>query len=188
MYIRCCLATCVAFCIKIYITYSFAFCKHFALHFALYFAFHCIRHYIAIHTVWRMPLVSYRFTYKTSKPCAIFLDFYRYLIVEATPAIQAILTKRRVSSAKAFEHVHREFAVLFRVASSDSIVDVDRLETRLRELYLYIVQNFKWARISETTHAFLAHTAEQIRLNGNVGLCTLGEQGSESKINITILQ
>ena len=112
-----------------------------------------------------------------------YLLIHQTPVLEATPALKAILTKRRVSSADAFEHVHREFSIIFRVASSDSVIDVERLETRLRDLYLFIVQNFKWARISETVHHVLAHTAEQIRLNDNTGLCTLGEQGSESKIN-----
>ena len=73
-----------------------------------------------------------------------------------------------------------ELSVLLRVVSSDHPVDIERLESSLNSLYLYIVTEFPWARVSESLHALLGHGAEFVQRNGNVGLSTLSEQGSES--------
>ena len=79
-----------------------------------------------------------------------------------------------------FLHVHLELSILLRVLSSDHAIDVDRLETSLNNLYVFIAKEFPWARVSESLHALLGHGAEFVRRNGNVGLSTLSEQGSES--------
>ena len=83
-----------------------------------------------------------------------------------------------------FLHVHWELSVLLRVISSDHPIDVDRLESSLKDLYIYIAKEFPWARVSESLHALLGHGAEFVRRNGNIGLSTLSEQGSESNFII----
>ena len=100
---------------------------------------------------------------------------------EATPALERVLEKRKVAKKTQYLHIHSEFSITFRVASCDSVVDVDRLSNRLRDLYVFIVTEFPWAKISPSVHMFLAHTAEHIRNNENTGLCSVSEQGSESK-------
>ena len=100
---------------------------------------------------------------------------------EVVPALDKILTERQVAEKDAYLAMHNEFSILFRVVSCDRIVDVDRLESRLRDLYVSIVREFSWVRISESVHGFLAHSSEQIRRNQNRGLSSLSEQGSESK-------
>ena len=83
--------------------------------------------------------------------------------------------------------MHLELSILLRVLSSDHPIDVDRLEASLNNLYVYIAKEFPWARVSESLHALLGHGAEFVRRNGNIGLSTLSEQGSESNFSIVNL-
>ena len=76
--------------------------------------------------------------------------------------------------------MHLELSILLRVLSSDHPIDVEKLEASLNTLYVYIAKEFPWARVSESLHALLGHGAEFVRRNGNIGLSTLSEQGSES--------
>ena len=94
------------------------------------------------------------------------------------PAFAILLDKCK--KKQQFLHVHLELSILLRVVSSDHAIDVERLESSLNNLYIYIAKEFPWARVSESLHAFLGHGAEFVRRNGNIGLSTLSEQGSES--------
>ena len=83
--------------------------------------------------------------------------------------------------------MHLELSILLRVLSSDHPIDVDRLEASLNNLYVFIAKEFPWARVSESLHALLGHGAEFVRRNGNIGLSTLSEQGSESNFSIVCI-
>ena len=96
------------------------------------------------------------------------------------PALEILLEKTK--KKEQFLHIHMQLSILLRVVSSDHPVDIERLEGSLNELYLYIVKEFPWARVSESLHALLGHGAEFVRRNGNIGLSTLSEQGSESTL------
>ena len=71
--------------------------------------------------------------------------------------------------------------MLYRVVASDRVIDVERLDQRLKALYTYILVEFPWVRVSESVHSFLAHSAELIRNNDNTGLGSFSEQGSEGR-------
>ena len=100
-------------------------------------------------------------------------------ISEAIPALEILLEK--VDKKEQFLHVHSELSILLRVLSSDRVIDVGRLDRSLNDLYQFIAKEFPWANVSPSVHALLGHGREFVRRNDSMGLCTLSEQGSESK-------
>ena len=81
---------------------------------------------------------------------------------------------------EAFKEVHLGICVAVRVLNSQrELVDVGKYKEMCKETHLRIVETFKWAKISQSIHKVLAHSAELIEANEGYGLGTKSEEGLE---------
>ena len=78
--------------------------------------------------------------------------------------------------------VHKDLAIILRVASSQRKVDTAKLQKICGELYLRLVCDFSWINISTSVHILLAHASQLVTANEGFGLGTVSEQGSEGKL------
>ena len=77
--------------------------------------------------------------------------------------------------------IHKNFSVILRLYSSkNTIIDVDDLEALCTETNLLLVTTFPWATQPPSIHKLLAHTAQRIRMNNNLGMGSFSEEGIET--------
>ena len=99
--------------------------------------------------------------------------------IETRPALEKILTAKRVKEKDAVLHIQRQFYILLRVLSSDRPIKVEMFDKNTMELYVFILKTSPWVHISPSVHGWMGHGGEMIRRNENRGLEKLSEQGSE---------
>jgi hypothetical protein len=82
---------------------------------------------------------------------------------------------------EAFATLHKNIAVILRgYSSKEHLIDVDSYSQLCTETYLVLVESLPWATVPKSVHRVLAHTAEQIRMNGMYGMGDLSEEGLET--------
>ena len=70
-------------------------------------------------------------------------------------------------------------AIIRVMNSSERKIDIKKYDQLCKDVSVEIVQTFPWAKISESMHRVLAHSAELIEANQNFGL---GGQSEEGKL------
>ena len=86
-----------------------------------------------------------------------------------------------VAEKEAMATLHKHFSVILRLYSSkNTLIDVDDLEALCTETNLLLVKTFPWATQPPSIHKLLAHTAQRIRMNDNLGMGSFSEEGIET--------
>ena len=77
--------------------------------------------------------------------------------------------------------MHLNLYVILRIISSkERKIDIDRFGHLCRSTYIGILIDFKWVDLTPTAHKVLAHSAELIKNNSQLGLGNLSEEGLEA--------
>ena len=77
--------------------------------------------------------------------------------------------------------LHLNFSVILRIISSkDRKIDVYQFRLFCRNTYIDILVHFKWVVLTPTAHKVLAHAAELISNNSDLGLGNFSEEGLEA--------
>ena len=69
-------------------------------------------------------------------------------------------------------------AIIRTMNSSGRKIDVKKYDKLCKDVNVEIIKMFPWAKISESMHRVLAHSAELIEDNGNFGLGGQSEEGA----------
>ena len=85
------------------------------------------------------------------------------------------------SEKKAMSTIHKNLSVILRAYSSKNVVfDVDDLQALCTATNLLLVKTFPWATQPPSVHKLLAHTADRMRMNENMGMGRFTEEGIET--------
>ena len=83
------------------------------------------------------------------------------------------------SDTISYKELLQRFSVIRRVVAADKCIRVVEFHFFCYDTYLFILDKFPWALVSDSLHMLLAHTWEHIVLNQNMGLASESEQPVE---------
>ena len=105
----------------------------------------------------------------------------RFFSDETVPVLKELLSKS--NNKKHQDNViilHKQLSIILRVISCTRMIDTEKFAEHCQQTMETIATKFKWARLCDTLHGSIQHSAELIEMNGGLSLGWYSEEGLEA--------